>query len=136
MANDQVPESKSRRNGEWFHLPKYAVRMAKKFSQISIFQRSRKMNKQTTKRNYRRLIDYDQLGGQSENQQPPGQERSASNGTNVKKKLTLVLDLSYIDVLTRLKILEGTTMTEIVRRAVDAYADQFGDDVLFPASGK
>jgi hypothetical protein len=84
-------------------------------------------NKDLVRRNFRKLIAYDQVdefGGQD------------PSDRSLKKKLTLMLDLSYHDVLNRLKILEGTTKTEIVRRALDAYAEALPEGALYPVSSQ
>ena len=79
------------------------------------------INKSTTQRNYRRLVEYDEA--------QQGAEELA--GT---RKLTLNLDVSYHDILKRLALIEGTSKTEIIRRALNSYSEMFGDDVLFPSS--
>ena len=85
------------------------------------------MNKENARRNFRKLIAYDQVDEFS--------GHSATDKT-LRKKLTLMLDLSYHDVLNRLKILEGTTKTEIIRRALEAYAESFPEGALYPVSSQ
>ena len=76
------------------------------------------MNKSSVRANARALFEYDQLHDQGELEQ--------------RKKLTLRLEGSYHDLMNRVSILEGTTRTEIIRRALDHYAKQYGDRILFP----
>jgi len=77
------------------------------------------MNKAALKANARRLVEYDQ------EQEPDNLVGS--------RKLTLRLEGSYHDLMNRVAIVEGTTRTEIIRRALDHYSKQFGDQVLFPS---
>ncbi len=79
------------------------------------------INKTTTQRNYKRLCDYDEQAARAEH-------------TDVRKKLTLNLDLSFHDIVMRLALIEGTTKTEIIRRAINNYSELFGDELLFPTS--
>ena len=76
------------------------------------------MNKGSIRANARALFEYDQLYDQDE--------------LEIRKKLTLRLESSYHDLMNRVSILEGTTRTEIIRRALDHYAKKYGDRVLFP----
>jgi len=76
------------------------------------------MNKGSIRANARALYEYAQLHDQDE--------------LELRKKLTLRLEGSYHDLMSRVAILEGTTRTEIIRRALDHYAKQYGDKILFP----
>ena len=78
------------------------------------------INKSTTQRNYKRLVEYD-----LDQQHAPRFEGA--------RKATFNLDQSYQDVIKRISLIEGTTKTEIIRRALDSYSEQFGDEVLFPS---
>ena len=78
------------------------------------------INQSTTRRNYQRLINYDE-------------QQRLSQESEGRRKLTLNIDLTFHDVVKRMAIIEGTTKTEIIRRAIDAYAELFGDELLFPA---
>ena len=83
------------------------------------------INKSTTRRNYLRLLEYDQ-------EQDQLGQLSRARGNQVRRKLTLNIDQSYHDVLTRICLIEGISKTEAVRRAINAYSEIFGDEVLFP----
>jgi|AJXC01.1.fsa_nt_gi hypothetical protein len=76
------------------------------------------MNRAAIVENTKRLLDYATKRDQE-------QEPETS-------KLTIRLNRTYHDVMRRLAILEGTNRTEIVRRALDHYSEQWGDEVLFP----
>ena len=78
------------------------------------------INKSTTQRNYKRLVEYD-----LEQQHAPHFEGA--------RKATFNLDQSYQDVIKRISLIEGTTKTEVIRRALNAYSELFGDEVLFPS---
>jgi hypothetical protein len=81
------------------------------------------INKSTTRRNYLRLLEYEQeLHAKLHLGELPD-----------KKKLTLNIDRSYHDVVKRICLLEGISKTEAIRRAINIYSDLFGDDVLFPS---
>ena len=49
-----------------------------------------------------------------------------------RRKLTIALTTSYHDLLHRLAIVESDTRTGIVRKALDAYADTLGEEVIYP----
>ena len=49
------------------------------------------------------------------------------------RKLTAVLEREHHELLARISILEGISKTELIRRAIDAYANEIGMEVLFPA---
>jgi hypothetical protein len=94
--------------------------LSKKIRNFRFKRRTERMNNDTIRRNFKRLLEHlstTELGGQSQS----------------NSKLTLKLDASYLDVLTRMKILEGTSKTELVRRALDAYAATFPEEALYPA---
>jgi hypothetical protein len=76
------------------------------------------MNKATLQSNARALFEYDQE-----------QDQDDLVGS---KKLTLRLEGSYHDLMNRLAIVEGTTRTSVIRRALDHYSNQYPDQVLFP----
>ena len=80
------------------------------------------INKQKQTQNFRRLLDYDE-------------QTRRRDFADDARKLTVQLEFSYHDVVKRIALLEGTTKTELMRRMVDFYAEQFSDDVLFPHSG-
>ena len=80
------------------------------------------INRATTQRNYRRLVEYDES-------QNMGCEKEQG-----ARKLTVNIDVSYHDVIKRLSLVEGISKTEVIRRAIDAYSEVFGDEVLFPSS--
>ena len=81
------------------------------------------INKATTRKNYLRLLEYDRQAD----------ELAQELGHKQLRKLTLNIDNSYHDVLSRIAIIEGISKTEAVRRAINFYSEVFGDDVLFPA---
>ena len=81
------------------------------------------INHSTTQRNYKRLVEYDQLQ----------QESTPNEG---RRKLTLNIDLTFHDVVKRMALIEGTTKTEIIRRAIDAYAELFGAELLYPSASQ
>jgi len=85
------------------------------------------INKSTTRRNYMRLLEYDQ-----EQDQLGRPSRARDN--QARQKLTLNIDRSYHDVLKRICLIEGISKTEAIRRAINAYSEIFGDEVLFPGS--
>lgn len=76
------------------------------------------MNKATLQANARALFQYNLEHDQDD-----------LEGT---RKLTLRLEGSYHDLMNRLAIVEGTTRTGVIRRALDHYSNQYPDQVLFP----
>ena len=74
------------------------------------------MNRATMEANYERLTQFKGVGMEA----------------NETKKLTADLGRDYHEVIARISILEGISKTELVRRALDAYASIIGDAVLFP----
>ena len=80
------------------------------------------INKSTTRRNYMRLLEYDTHVN----------ELADAGHQDELRKMTLNIDWSYHDVVKRMALIEGITKTEVMRRAIDFFAESFGDDVLFP----
>jgi|TARA_R100000664_G_C2744695_1_gene132643 hypothetical protein len=76
------------------------------------------MNKATLQANARALFEYDQ--------------EQVQDDMTERKKLTLRLERSYHDLMQRLAIVEGSSRTSIIRRALDHYSKQYPDQVLFP----
>ena len=76
------------------------------------------MNKATLQANARALFEYDL--------------EQVQEDLEGSKKLTLRLERSYHDLMQRLAIVEGSSRTSIIRRALDHYSNQYPDQVLFP----
>ncbi len=51
-----------------------------------------------------------------------------------RKKLTVVLDGGYWDLLERLCLIKDVSKTNLVRIALDLYADSVGRERIYPAS--
>ena len=73
------------------------------------------MNEARLRENRKALIEYDQ-----------------AEDTALPKKLTLALPASYQDLLVRLAILNGTSKTEMIKKALDQLSIGFGDK-LYPS---
>jgi len=80
------------------------------------------INKLTTRRNYARLLEHDKAY----------RKRNRDYTDRSLRKLTLNLDETYHDIITRVCLLEGISKVEAVRRAINHYSDTFGDETLFP----
>jgi hypothetical protein len=52
-----------------------------------------------------------------------------------RKKLTIVLEGGYWDLLERLCLVEDQSKTNLVRIALDFYADKVGRERLYPIHG-
>lgn len=76
------------------------------------------MNEQMMKNNYRKLLEYHQDYQLNPNTEP--------------SRITVELAPEWADLLVRIVLLEGTTKTAVIRKALDRLADEIGSSVLYP----
>jgi len=76
------------------------------------------MNEQMMRNNYEKLLEYHQ-----DYQLNPNTEPSC---------ITVELTPQWADLLVRIVLLEGTSKTAVIRKALDGLADQIGSNVLYP----
>ena len=74
-------------------------------------------NRQTVRDNILRLEEYIGKGA------VPRKDR---------RKLTVELSEAHHDLLNRLSILENDTRSGVLRRAIDYYADEMGEENIYP----
>jgi hypothetical protein len=77
------------------------------------------MNEQMMRNNYQKLLEYHQDYELNPNTEP--------------SRITIELTPEWADLLVRIVLLEGTSKTAVVRKALDGLADEIGSSVLYPA---
>lgn len=77
------------------------------------------MNKQMMKNNYQKLLEYHQDYELNPNTEP--------------SRITIELAPEWTDLLVRIVLLEGTSKTAVIRKALDGLADEIGSKVLYPS---
>lgn len=77
------------------------------------------MNEQMMRNNYQKLLEYHQDYELNPNTEP--------------SRITIELTPEWADLLVRIVLLEGTSKTAVVRKALDTLADEIGSSVLYPA---
>ena len=75
-------------------------------------------NRETVRDNLLRLEQYIEKGG--------------SIPKKNRRKLTVELSEAHHDLLNRLAILENDTRTGVLRRALDLYANEMGEENIYP----
>jgi hypothetical protein len=76
------------------------------------------MNEQMMRNNYEKLLEYHQDYQLNPNTEP--------------SRITVELTPQWADLLVRIVLLEGTSKTAVIRKALDGLADQIGSNVLYP----
>jgi len=75
------------------------------------------MNTATQRENMKKLIEY----------------QIATPGSG--SRLNLDIGMSYMDVLNRIAILQGTSKTQVIKDALDRIVEAYGEQILFPEVG-
>lgn len=76
------------------------------------------MNEQMMRNNYQKLLEYHQDYQLNPNTEP--------------SRITIELTSEWADLLVRIVLLEGTSKTAVIRKALDTLADEIGSNVLYP----